>query len=160
MFNDFQLDSQNLSHQSFKIISVCCRYMVKDKDHLSEELISIIFWVYICDWACENRAYLRKLHMFRKWYLSWYLLTLFQFCKLFLLCYGFVNTAGRFLCHSSCTLENIVSWSSKIRPNFVCRYALFLQARSHFMLYGVAIPCVCMNSCINVKLSFLLFARF
>ena len=24
----------------------------------------------ICDWACENRAYLHKLHMFRKWYFS------------------------------------------------------------------------------------------
>ena len=25
---------------------------------------------YICDWACENWAYLHKLHMFRKWYFS------------------------------------------------------------------------------------------
>ena len=24
----------------------------------------------ICDWACENRAYLHKLHVFRKWYFS------------------------------------------------------------------------------------------
>ena len=87
-------------------------------------------WVFnICDWAYENRAYLHKLHMFRKWYFYWSVLKIFQFCKRFLLSYGFVNKAWRFHCHSSCTSENIVSWSWKIRPNFVCRYALFLQAR-------------------------------
>ena len=28
----------------------------------------------ICDWACNNRAYLHKLHIFRKWHFSWSLI--------------------------------------------------------------------------------------
>ena len=86
-----------------------------------------------CDWACENRAYLHKLHMFRKWYFSWSVLMIFMFCKLFLLSYWFVNKAWRFNCHSFCTSKDIVSWISKIRLNFVCRYALFSQAQSQIM---------------------------
>ena len=41
----------------------------------------------ICDWACENRAYLHKLHMFRKWYFSWFVLKIFMFCNFYLIAY-------------------------------------------------------------------------
>ena len=85
----------------------------------------------ICDWACDNRAYLHKLHIFRKCYFSWTVLMIFMFCKLSLLSYWFKNMALRFQCHNFCTSKDIVNWSSKIRPNFVCRYALFSQAWSH-----------------------------
>ena len=70
-----------------------------------------------CDWACKNRAYLHKLHMFRKWYFSWSVLMIFMFCKFSLLSYCFVNKAERFYCHCLCASKDIVSWNSKIRPN-------------------------------------------
>ena len=41
----------------------------------------------ICDWACENQAYLHKVHMFRKLYFSWTVLMIFMFCKFSLLSY-------------------------------------------------------------------------
>ena len=87
----------------------------------------------ICDWACKNRAYLHKLHMFRKWYFSWSLFMMFM-CKFYLLSFWFMNKALRFYCHSICTSKDIVSLSSKIRLNFVCGYALFSQAWSHLQL--------------------------
>ena len=39
----------------------------------------------ICDWACENRAYLHKIHMFRKSHISWSLFMVKTFCKIYLL---------------------------------------------------------------------------
>ena len=57
-----------------------------------------------------------------------------MFCKLSELYYWFVNKAARFHGFSACTSKDIVSWSSKIRPNVVCRYALFSQARSTRLL--------------------------
>ena len=49
--------------------------------------------MYICDWACENRAYLHILHMFKKWYFSWSLFMINTFCKLYLLSYSCINAS-------------------------------------------------------------------
>ena len=35
----------------------------------------------ICNRACENWAYPNKLHTFRKWYVSWSLCVINNFCK-------------------------------------------------------------------------------
>ena len=48
---------------------------------------------HICDWACKNRAYLHKLHVFIKWYFSWFVLKVLRFCNFSLLSYWFVNMA-------------------------------------------------------------------
>ena len=43
---------------------------------LKQSCVSLLYAVIrnscnkICDWACKNRAYLHKLHIFRKWYFS------------------------------------------------------------------------------------------
>ena len=49
-----------------------------------------------CDWACENRAYLHKLHMFRKRYISWSLSMISNFCSLYIIPYEFVNKSKKF----------------------------------------------------------------
>ena len=100
------------------------------------------FWkpqanICICDWACKNRVYLHKIHMFKNWYFSWSVLMIFTFCKPSLLPYWYVNKAQRFYCNSICTSKDIVSWILKIWPNFVCRYALFSQAWSHIYLHFI-----------------------
>ena len=46
-----------------------------------------------CEWACENRPYLQKIHMFRKWYCSWSVFKINKFCKLNLLSRSFNNVA-------------------------------------------------------------------
>ena len=65
-----------------------------------QQYVNCILDSYKCDWACENRAYLHKLHMFRKWYFSGSVLKIFMFCNFYLLSYWFVNKALRFWCHS------------------------------------------------------------
>ena len=86
----------------------------------------------ICDWACENRAYLHKLHMFIKWHFSWSLFMINTFCKLYLLSYWCTTLSWKCQVHILSTLTVVANQSSKIWPKFVCRYALFLQARSYF----------------------------
>ena len=63
----------------------------------------------------------------------WCVFMIFMFCKLLLLSYWYVNKAWRFYCHSFFASKDIVSWTSKISLKFVCRYALFLQARLQIM---------------------------
>ena len=105
-------------------------------------MLQINHTIIICDWACENRAYLHKLHTFRKWCSFWSVLMIFVFCKHLLLSYWFVNKSRRLHCHSICTYKGIVSWSSKIRPNLcadmpyfcrpshICSNEIFLVVRS------------------------------
>ena len=50
----------------------------------------------ICDWACENLAYLHKIHTFKQWHLILSLFMVKMFCKLYLLSNGFVNVAKSF----------------------------------------------------------------
>ena len=45
----------------------------------------------ICDWACENRAYLHKLHMFRKEYIASSLCMINDFCNLHIIRYEIWN---------------------------------------------------------------------
>ena len=99
-------------------------------------------FVWYCDLACENWAYLHKLHIFRQWYFSWFLLKIFMFGELSLLSYWTMNKVNKFHCYSLCCSKDIISWSSKIRQNFVCRYALLLHVQSLLML----MISVCINT--------------
>ena len=99
-----------------------------------------------CDWACKNQAYPQKLHMFRKWYFSWSMLKIIMFCKLSLIAYWFMNKSYEFHCYSLCCSKNITSWSSKIRQNFVCRYAVFLQTHLQIIICTMNILCEITNA--------------
>ena len=50
----------------------------------------------ICDWACKNRAYLHKLHMFRERSISWCICMINNFCKLYIIPYEFLNKYMKF----------------------------------------------------------------
>ena len=80
--------------------------------------IAISMFSYICDWACESRAYLHKLHIFRKWSFSWSVLKIFMFCKLSLLSYWFVNMAYKLHCDSFCTFKRYCKLKFKNQAKF------------------------------------------
>ena len=61
----------------------------------------------ICDWVCENRACLHKLHVVRKWEFSWSLLMINMFCK-FLIDLSTQNQNFIYkLCFKICTMDRL-----------------------------------------------------
>ena len=62
------------------------------KISLSSSCMCHSFTTYIiCDWACKNQAYLHKLHMFRKGYISSSLCMINDFCDLHITPYGLLK---------------------------------------------------------------------
>ena len=89
---------------------------------------SKVFINYICNLACENRAYLHKLHMLRKRYNSQ---SLCMIKKLHIINFEFLNKFWKFYLDSISKYKVTLDQSLKNDAKFVCRYTLFSQAWSH-----------------------------
>ena len=77
-------------------------------------------YLHICDWACENQAYVSaQIYTFRK---GWSLCVTSKLCELYMLSYESVNMSDNFHLNTTSMFKVTVNWIWKKISKFASRY--------------------------------------